>query len=417
MLNPTTDEFLFYLLSKEEVAQKETLQMIASENFQSKQVRKVVGSVFGNRYSEGYPDKRYYGGQHQTDRLEELAINRITSLFKCKYANVQPHSGSQANAAAYMALLEPGDTVLAMSLDHGGHLTHGHGVNFSGSTYNFVHYGVDENGCIDLAEVERLALEHKPKLIVCGASAYSRKIFFRQFRLIADKVGAKLMADVAHIAGLIVTDLHPEPFPYCDIVTSTTHKTLRGARGGIILTNDEAIIKKVNSKIFPGTQGGPLMNQIAGKAVAFFEAEQPEFHYYMKNVLINSKVLSNTLKDRGFNLVGNGTDNHLVLVDLQSKNITGKEAQELLEYVGIICNKNTIPNDPQSPFVTSGIRLGTAALTTRGIKHPQMLYISNLIADAIENKDNKDELRKIKQQVAQLAISLPDFVWEKEETL
>lgn len=411
------DEFLWYLVAKEEVQQKETIQMIASENFQSSHVRKAVGSVFGNRYSEGYPNKRYYGGQEATDRLEELAINRITNLFGCKYANVQPHSGSQANTAAYMAVLEPGDTVLAMSLDHGGHLTHGHSVNFSGSTYNFVHYGVDENGVIDYDKVEQLALKHKPKLIVCGASAYSRQITFRYFRMIADKVGAKLMADVAHIAGLIVTDLHPQPFPHCDIVTSTTHKTLRGARGGIILTNDETIIKKVNSKIFPGTQGGPLMNQIAGKAVAFFEAEQPEFLYYMKNVLINSKVLSNTLRERGFNLVGNGTDNHLVLVDLQNKGITGKEAQELLEYVGIICNKNTIPNDPQSPFVTSGIRLGTAALTTRGIKHPQMLYISNLIADAIENKDNKDELRKIKQQVAQLAISLPDFVWEKEETL
>lgn len=366
------DNEILELINREQLRQIETVELIASENYVSSDVLQAAGSILTNKYAEGYPDRRYYGGCEYVDKIEQLAIDRACKLFGCKFANVQPHSGSQANMGAYMALVEPGDTILAMSLDNGGHLTHGSHVNFSGKTYEFVHYGVSYNGFIDYDNVRRMALIHRPKLIVAGASAYSRKIDFKRFREIADEVGAYLMVDMAHIAGLVATGLHESPIPYAHVVTSTTHKTLRGTRGGIILTNDEAIAKKINSKIFPGIQGGPLEHIIAGKAVCFKEALDPTFRSYMKQVVKNAQTLAQGLRGYGFDIISGGTDNHLLLVDLRNRGITGKEAQEILDKIGISVNKNTIPNDPESPFVTSGIRIGTAAVTTRGFGTAEM---------------------------------------------
>ena len=359
-------------ISKELKRQREHIELIASENFVSRAVLEAQGSVLTNKYAEGYSGKRYYGGCAYIDEVENLAIARACELFGAKFANVQPHSGSTANMGAYGALLSPGDCILGMSLDAGGHLTHGYDRNFSGKLYKSYFYGLDENGYIDYNEVERIAAEVHPKLIVAGASAYSRSIDFKRFREIADQVGAYLMVDMAHIAGLVAAGLHPNPMEYADIVTSTTHKTLRGPRGGLILTNDATIAKKVNSYVFPGIQGGPLMHVIAAKAVAFKEALQPEFKEYAKQVIANCKALAEELKSLGYQLVSGGTDNHLVLVDIfGSVGLTGKQAENILYSVNITCNKNAIPNDTQKPTVTSGIRLGTAAITTRGFTEEQ----------------------------------------------
>lgn len=400
------DRIIRDIIEAEQIQQNTQLQMIASENYQSKEVMMAVGSVFGNRYSEGYPGKRYYGGQDNTDSLESVAQHRAKQLFGAKFANVQPHSGSQANAAAYMALLEKGDTILAMDLSNGGHLTHGSNVNFSGKDYNFVHYGLDEDGFIDYNNVKELAEKHKPKLIVAGASAYPREIDFVTFKVIADTVNAKLMVDMAHIAGLVAAGYHPTPVGVADVITSTTHKTLRGARGGLILTDDEEIYKKINSAIFPGLQGGPLMNQIAGKAVAFEEASTDQFKRYIRNVIDNTRWLAEELIKLDYKLVSGGTDNHLVLVDLTNKDITGKEAQSVLERVGIICNKNTVPNDSKGPFVTSGIRLGMAALTTRNISPWFPAYIAKLIDRALMNKDSETILEEVRNEVREVANTL-----------
>jgi len=367
-------------LSLELERQQEHIELIASENFVSKAVMAAMGSHLTNKYAEGYPGKRYYGGCQYVDIVENLAIERVKKLFGCTYANVQPHSGAQANFAVYYALLKPGDTVLGMNLDHGGHLTHGSPVNMSGSTYNIVPYGVDDNGFIDYEALREIAIQCKPKLIIAGASAYARTIDFKKFREVADEVGALLMVDMAHIAGLVATGHHPSPIPYAHVVTSTTHKTLRGPRGGLILSSEEfAKEYKLNKSVFPGTQGGPLMHTIAAKAVCFKEALAPEFKEYTQRIINNAQALAKGLQKRGFDLVSGGTDNHLMLVDLRSKGVTGKEAEELLDTVKITCNKNTIPNDPQKPSVTSGIRLGTSAVTTRGMNEADM----DLIAEAI----------------------------------
>ena len=367
-------------LSLELERQQEHIELIASENFVSKAVMAAMGSHLTNKYAEGYPGKRYYGGCQYVDIVENLAIERVKKLFGCTYANVQPHSGAQANFAVYYALLKPGDTVLGMNLDHGGHLTHGSPVNMSGSTYNIVPYGVDDNGFIDYEALREIAIQCKPKLIIAGASAYARTIDFKKFREVADEVGALLMVDMAHIAGLVATGHHPSPIPYAHVVTSTTHKTLRGPRGGLILSSEEfAKEYKLNKSVFPGTQGGPLMHTTAAKAVCFKEALAPEFKEYTQRIINNAQALAKGLQKRGFDLVSGGTDNHLMLVDLRSKGVTGKEAEELLDTVKITCNKNTIPNDPQKPSVTSGIRLGTSAVTTRGMNEADM----DLIAEAI----------------------------------
>ncbi|NLJ90187.1 MAG: serine hydroxymethyltransferase [Clostridiales bacterium] len=367
-------------LSLELERQQDHIELIASENFVSKAVMAAMGSHLTNKYAEGYPGKRYYGGCQYVDIVENLAIERVKKLFGCTYANVQPHSGAQANFAVYYALLKPGDTVLGMNLDHGGHLTHGSPVNMSGSTYNIVPYGVDDNGFIDYEALREIAIQCKPKLIIAGASAYARTIDFKKFREVADEVGALLMVDMAHIAGLVATGHHPSPIPYAHVVTSTTHKTLRGPRGGLILSSEEfAKEYKLNKSVFPGTQGGPLMHTIAAKAVCFKEALAPEFKEYTQRIINNAQALAKGLQKRGFDLVSGGTDNHLMLVDLRSKGVTGKEAEELLDTVKITCNKNTIPNDPQKPSVTSGIRLGTSAVTTRGMNEADM----DLIAEAI----------------------------------
>lgn len=370
------DQLLASLIAHEAKRQKETIELIASENYVSKEVLEANASILTNKYAEGYPGKRYYGGCQYIDLIEQLAIDRACVLFGSKYANVQPHSGSQANMAAYDALVQPGDTVLAMDLTHGGHLTHGSTVNFSGTKYNFVHYGVNNHGFIDYDNVLELAQKHKPKLIVAGASAYPREIRFDKFREIADIVNAKLLVDMSHIAGLVVAGAHQSPVPYADIVTTTTHKTLRGPRGGIILTNSEPLSKKINSAIFPGSQGGPLEHTIAAKAVCFKEAMQPSFTEYINNVCDNTMMLAHSLRAFGFNLVSGGSDNHLILIDLTKQNITGKEAQEILDKIGISTNKNTIPNETRSPFITSGLRIGTAAITTRGFKENELLDIA-----------------------------------------
>lgn len=387
-------------MNSELARQRRNLELIASENIISPAVMAAMGSALTNKYAEGYPGKRYYGGCECVDVVENIAIERACKLFGCKFANVQPHSGAQANLAVYFALCETGDTILGMSLAHGGHLTHGSPVNMSGKNYNFVSYGLDENGFLDYEELERLAKEHKPKLIVAGASAYPRVIDFERISDIAKSTGALFMVDMAHIAGLVAGGQHPSPIPYADVVTTTTHKTLRGPRGGMILTNNEELAKKFNKAIFPGTQGGPLMHVIAAKAVCFGEALKPEFKAYAEQVVKNAQALAKGLVSRGFNLVSGGSDNHLMLVDLQPFNITGKELEKKLDEVYITVNKNAIPNDPQSPFVTSGVRIGTPAVTTRGLKEEDMDKIAECIYLTATDFDNKaDEIREVVKSI------------------
>ena len=388
------DEEIYSLVEKELEREQDGIELIASENFASEAVMEAMGSYLTNKYAEGYPSKRYYGGCQVVDEVEELARERAKKLFGAEHANVQPHSGSQANMAVYFTILQPGDTVLGMNLSHGGHLTHGSAVNFSGRLYNFVSYGVNkETERIDYEEVRRLALEYKPKLIVAGASAYSRIIDFKKLKEICDEVAAYFMVDMAHIAGLVATGAHPSPVPYADFVTSTTHKTLRGPRGGLILCK-EKYAKALDKNIFPGIQGGPLMHTIAAKAVCFKEALQPEFKEYIDRVVKNCKVLAEELVKYDFKLVSNGSDNHLILIDLNNKDITGKDAEKRLDSIGITVNKNTVPNETKSPFVTSGIRIGTAAVTTRGFDEEDMKEVAALINDAIENKDEDFIIKK-----------------------
>ena len=377
-------------ISNEVGRQNSHIELIASENFVSKAVMAAMGSPLTNKYAEGYPGKRYYGGCEHVDVVEELAISRAKELFGCEYVNVQPHSGAQANMAVFFAIMQPGDTYMGMNLAHGGHLTHGSPVNMSGKYFNVVPYGVNDEGYIDYDEVRKIALECKPKLIVAGASAYARAIDFKRFREIADEVGAYLMVDMAHIAGLVATGEHQSPIPYAHVTTTTTHKTLRGPRGGMILSSNEMNEKfNFNKAVFPGIQGGPLMHVIAAKAVCFKEALSDEFKEYGKNIVKNASALANALMERGFNLVSGGTDNHLMLVDLQNLDLTGKEVEKLLDSVNITCNKNAVPNDPKSPFVTSGIRLGTAAITSRGFKEEDMVVIAEAIKAAVIDKDEE----------------------------
>ena len=396
------DNEIYEAIKKEEKRQNERIELIASENFASKAVMEAMGSVFTNKYAEGYPGKRYYGGCENVDIAENLARDRAKQLFGAEHANVQPHSGAQANMTVYFSVLNPGDTILGMNLAHGGHLTHGSPVNFSGKLYNIVPYGVDKNGYIDYDELERIALECKPKIIVAGASAYPRIIDFERFRKIADMVGAYLMVDMAHIAGLVAAGLHPNPVPYSDFVTTTTHKTLRGPRGGMILCK-EKYAKAIDKALFPGIQGGPLMHVIAGKAVAFKEALTDDFKEYQKQIIKNAKALSEELVNRGYNLVSGGTDNHLMLVDLTNKSITGKEAEALLDRVGITVNKNAIPFDTQKPNITSGIRIGTPAMTTRGMKEDEMKEIARLIDMALSGEDEE----KVGKEVLKLTSRFP----------
>ncbi|MBT2668031.1 serine hydroxymethyltransferase [Bacillus sp. ISL-4] len=404
------DSTIFEAIEKEGKRQHQTLELIASENFVSPDVLEAMGSVMTNKYAEGYPGKRYYGGCEFVDVAEQAAIERLTNLFGAKYANVQPHSGAQANFAVFFALLQPGDKVMGMNLSHGGHLTHGSPVSVSGKWFEVVSYGVrKDTQLIDYDELEAIAKKEQPKLIIAGTSAYPRTINFARFREIADQVGAKLMVDMAHIAGLVATGLHPSPIPYADVVTSTTHKTLRGPRGGIILTNDEVIIKAINKSVFPGTQGGPLMHIIAAKAVAFNEALQPSFKDYAQQIIENAAALGETLKNEGAALVSGGTDNHIVLLDLRPWNLTGKEAEKLLEDAGITVNKNTIPYDPEKPFVTSGIRMGTAALTTRGMKREEMVKIGEVIATVLKSNGNKDVLQKARETTKEICDVYPLF--------
>ncbi|MBE6659279.1 MAG: serine hydroxymethyltransferase [Ruminococcaceae bacterium] len=387
--------------------QRGGLELIASENVVSEAVLLAAGTILTNKYAEGYPGKRYYGGCEKVDVVETIAIERAKQLFGAQYANVQPHSGSQANTAAYVALLQPGDTVLGMSLACGGHLTHGSPVNLSGKYYNFVPYGLNEEGYIDYDALEALAIEHQPKLIVAGASAYPRVIDFPRLREIADKVGAYLMVDIAHIAGLVAAGEHPSPMPYADVVTTTTHKTLRGPRGGLILSNNEEIAKKLDKAIFPGIQGGPLLHIIAAKAVCFGEALKPEFKEYQHQVVLNSKAFAQALKEEGFDLVSGGTDNHLALIDLRPMNITGKEMETRLDQVHITVNKNAIPNDPQKPSLTSGIRVGTPAVTTRGLKEDDMRHVAHLMA--LTAKDIEANGDYVRAEVAKLCETYPLF--------
>lgn len=402
------DNKVFDLIEQERDRQEHNIELIASENFVSQDVREVTGSILTNKYAEGYPGRRYYGGCEFIDEIEQLAIDRLKELFKADHANVQPHSGSQANMAVYLAILEPGDTVLGMDLSAGGHLTHGHRLNFSGMLYNFENYTVDAaTETLDMDEVEKVALKIKPKLIVAGASSYSRFIDFKRFREIADKVGAYFMVDMAHIAGMVAAGLHPDPVPYADFITSTTHKTLRGPRGGIILCKKE-YAKKIDSSVFPGSQGGPLEHVIGGKAVCFYEALQPEFKKYQKQLLENAKTLASTLENEGFRLVSGGTDNHIVLIDsLNSVNITGSDAEKLLDSVKITCNKNMIPFDKESPMVTSGIRLGTPAMTTRGFKEDEFILVGQLISQTLKNPKDKDVLANVAAQVRELTSKFP----------
>ena len=387
--------------------QNSHIELIASENVVSKAVLAAMGSQLTNKYAEGYPGKRYYGGCECVDVVENIARERAKELFHCDYVNVQPHSGAQANMAVFFAIMNPGDTFMGMALDQGGHLSHGSPVNMSGKYFHVVPYGVNDEGVIDYENVRKIALECKPKLIVCGASAYARTIDFKKFREIADEVGAVLMADIAHIAGLVATGLHPSPFPYVDVATTTTHKTLRGPRGGMIMATAEANEKfNFNKAVFPGIQGGPLMHVIAGKAVAFHEALQPAFKEYQQQILKNCQTLATELQKRGFKLVSGGTDNHLMLVDLTNMNITGKECEKLLDSANITCNKNTIPNDPASPFVTSGVRLGTAAVTTRGFKEEDMVVVAEAMDLAIKERDNGG-VEKAKELVATLTKKYP----------
>ena len=402
------DAAMFSIIDKEAQRQKQNVELIASENFVSKEVREAQGSVLTNKYAEGYPGKRYYGGCVYVDQAEELTRQRAKELFKAEHVNVQPHSGSQANMAVYNTLLEPGDTVLGMDLAAGGHLTHGHPLNFSGTFYNFVAYNVDpKTELIDYDALEELAIKVQPKLIVAGASAYPRIIDFQRFSEIAKKAGAYLMVDMAHIAGLVAAGLHPSPIPYADFVTTTTHKTLRGPRGGMVFCKEE-FAKKLDSKVFPGMQGGPLEHVIAAKGICLYEASMPQFKDYMEQTLKNVQVMCKGFKEAGFRLVSQGSDNHLLLVDvLNSIQMTGKTAEKLLDVAGITCNKNTIPYDTQKPFVTSGIRLGAAAMTTRGMKEEEMKKIGEFILRVIENIENESELLKIREEVRELCLNFP----------
>ncbi|HEP3224178.1 TPA: serine hydroxymethyltransferase [Campylobacter jejuni] len=397
------DKEIFDLTNKELERQCEGLEMIASENFTLPEVMEVMGSILTNKYAEGYPGKRYYGGCEFVDEIETLAIERCKKLFNCKFANVQPNSGSQANQGVYAALINPGDKILGMDLSHGGHLTHGAKVSSSGKMYESCFYGVELDGRIDYEKVREIAKKEKPKLIVCGASAYARAIDFAKFREIADEVGAYLFADIAHIAGLVVAGEHPSPFPHAHVVSSTTHKTLRGPRGGIIMTNDEELAKKINSAIFPGIQGGPLMHVIAAKAVGFKFNLSDEWKVYAKQVRTNAQVLANVLMDRKFKLVSDGTDNHLVLMSFLDREFSGKDADLALGNAGITANKNTVPGEIRSPFITSGLRLGTPALTARGFKEKEMEIVSNYIADILDDVNNEKLQKNIKQELKKLA--------------
>jgi glycine hydroxymethyltransferase len=405
------DPELAKAIESENKRQEHHIELIASENYVSPRVLEAQGSQLTNKYAEGYPHKRYYGGCEFVDIAEDLAIERAKKLFGAAYANVQPHSGSQANAAVYFALLQPGDTILGMSLADGGHLTHGSKVNFSGKLFNAVQYGVNhETGLIDYAEVERLAVEHKPKMIIAGFSAYSRVVDWQKFRDIADKVGAYLFVDMAHVAGLVAAGVYPSPINIADVVTTTTHKTLRGPRGGMILAKaNPDIEKKLNSMIFPGTQGGPLMHVIAAKAVAYLEALQPEFKTYQAQVIKNARKMAEVLMQRGFKVVSNGTDNHLILLDLSDKNITGKDAEAALGLANITVNKNAIPGDKQSPFVTSGIRIGSPAMTTRGFKEAEAEQLANWIADLLENPQDTKVIEQVKQNVLKICAKFPVY--------
>ena len=405
------DKALSNALRKEVKRQEENIELIASENYVSKDILKLQGSILTNKYAEGYPGKRYYGGCQYIDIFEKKAIEYACQLFDCKFANVQPHSGSSANMAVYRALINHGDKVMGMNLSHGGHLTHGHPINFSGLDYDVVSYNVSEGtGMIDYDELEKIALEEKPKMIIAGCSAYSRVIDFERFRKIADKVGAYLMVDMAHIAGLVAAGLHPSPFPYADVVTSTTHKTLRGPRGGIILTNSDELIKKINKVVFPGIQGGPLMHVIAAKAQCFYEALQPEFKDYQKQIIKNMKAMSDNLKEHGVKIISDGTDNHLILVDVKSSfGLTGKVAEKVLDEIHITCNKNTIPFDTESPFITSGIRIGSAAMTTRGLKEKEFKLIAEIIYKSLSNVDNKEIHDECMEKVLDLTKKFPIY--------
>ena len=405
------DSELWASFQHEAERQEDHIELIASENYASKRILEAQGSLLTNKYAEGYPSKRYYGGCENVDIAENLAIDRAKELFKADYANVQPHSGSSANAAAYLALLQPNDTILGMSLDHGGHLTHGSKVNFSGRNYKSIQYGLHpETHDIDYDQVRSLAIEHKPKLIIAGFSAFTGIIDWKKFREIADETGAYFLVDMAHVSGLVAADLYPSPLPYADVVTSTTHKTLRGPRSGIILAKaNEEIEKKLNSAVFPGSQGGPLMHVVAAKALCFKEALDPEFKIYIKQVMDNAKTMAETIMSNGIDIVSNGTENHIILVDLRSKGITGKDLERVLGSVNITVNKNSVPNDPASPFVTSGIRIGTPAATTRGFKEEEIIQVANWISDIINNFDNEELQKTIKEEVHKLTSNFPVY--------
>ena len=405
------DRDLWTSFENEAQRQEDHIELIASENYASKRILEAQGSLLTNKYAEGYPSKRYYGGCEFVDVAENLAIERAKQLFDADYANVQPHSGSSANAAAFLALLEPNDTILGMSLDHGGHLTHGSKVNFSGRNYKSIQYGLHpETNDINYDEVLSLAKEHKPKLIIAGFSAFSGIVDWKKFREIADEVGAYFLVDMAHVSGLVAAKLYPSPVPYADVVTSTTHKTLRGPRSGIILAKEnEAIEKKLNSAVFPGSQGGPLMHVIAAKALCFKEALEPDFRNYIQDVMDNAKLMATTIMSRNINVVSNGTENHIVLVDLRSKNITGKDLEKVLGSVNITVNKNSVPNDTASPFITSGIRIGTPAITTRGFGKKEVVQVANWIADIIENIDDELVHEKVKNEVSSLTSEYPVY--------
>ena len=405
------DSELWSSFQHEAERQEDHIELIASENYASKRILEAQGSLLTNKYAEGYPSKRYYGGCENVDIAENLAIDRAKELFKADYANVQPHSGSSANAAAYLALLQPNDTILGMSLDHGGHLTHGSKVNFSGRNYKSIQYGLHpETHDIDYDQVRSLAIEHKPKLIIAGFSAFTGIIDWKKFREIADETGAYFLVDMAHVSGLVAADLYPSPLPYADVVTSTTHKTLRGPRSGIILAKaNEEIEKKLNSAVFPGSQGGPLMHVVAAKALCFKEALDPEFKIYIKQVMDNAKIMAETIMSNGIDIVSNGTENHIILVDLRSKGITGKDLERVLGTVNITVNKNSVPNDPASPFVTSGIRIGTPAATTRGFKEKEIIQVANWISDIINDFDNEELQKTIKEEAHKLTSNFPVY--------
>jgi glycine hydroxymethyltransferase len=405
------DNELWASFQHEAERQEDHIELIASENYASKRILEAQGSLLTNKYAEGYPSKRYYGGCENVDIAENLAIDRAKELFKADYANVQPHSGSSANAAAYLALLQPNDTILGMSLDHGGHLTHGSKVNFSGRNYKSVQYGLHpETHDINYDEVRSLAIEHQPKLIIAGFSAFTGIIDWKKFREIADEIGAYFLVDMAHVSGLVAAGLYPSPVPYADVVTSTTHKTLRGPRSGIILAkSNEEIEKKLNSAVFPGSQGGPLMHVVAAKALCFKEALDPEFKIYIKQVMDNAKIMAETIMSNGIDIVSNGTENHIILVDLRSKGITGKDLERVLGTVNITVNKNSVPNDPASPFVTSGIRIGTPAATTRGFKEKEIIQVANWISDIINDFDNEELQKTIKEEVHKLTSNFPVY--------